>query len=37
MTRINIIDTFNLTEQHLITLYRDIESNYIIHNKSINE
>jgi|AOAMet2_C43A7_35_1029302.scaffolds.fasta_scaffold03397_3 hypothetical protein len=37
MTRINIIDTSNLNEQHLITLYREIDSNYILRNKSINE
>jgi len=37
MTRINIIDTSNLTEQHLITLYREIDFNYILNNKSINE
>ena len=37
MTRINIIDTSNLTEQHLITLYRQIDSNYILNNNSINE
>ena len=37
MTRINIIDTSNLNEQYLITLYREIDSNYILRNKSINE
>lgn len=37
MTTINIIDTSNLTKQHLITLYREIDSNYILRNKSINE
>lgn len=37
MTRINIIDTSNLAKQNLIILYREIDSNYILHNKSINE
>ena len=36
MTRISIIDISNLTEQHLINLYREIDSNYILQNKSIN-
>lgn len=37
MTRINIIDTSNLAKQNLIILYREIDSNYILRNKSINE